>query len=164
MVFKLCLIICFPFSSGLIDYCKPGLAPNWQSLDRRNSLDNCRQGMNKANQNLSIPPILRPEDLNNPSLDEFSGMTYLSYFMKPEGPGYNATLDWCRKKVPHKAPNNFTTDWNDGQVLNNLVEACGGQLTPSKSNDPRDHISNCQRGKNRVKIEIILFNFLLRRY
>lgn len=132
--------------NGLLDYCKPGLSPNWPNLDRRNGLENCRSGMNTAQQNLGIPPILRPEDLHNPSLDEFSGMTFLSYFLKPDGPGYLATLNWCRKMLNSPRLSNFTTDWNDGKVIQNLVEACGGQLTPDRVGDPRDHIANCQRG------------------
>ena len=49
-----------------------------------------------------------PEYLANPNLDELSGMTYLSYFMKEEdSPGYYATLNWVKNQIPHQRINNF---------------------------------------------------------
>ena len=53
-----------------------------------------------------------------PSSDSFSrwphvyiypaGMTYLSYFMNKDGPGYKSTLDWVRRELPDERINNFT--------------------------------------------------------
>ena len=38
----------------------------------------------------------------------FSGMTYLSYFMKEEdSPGYYATLNWVKNQIPDQRINNF---------------------------------------------------------
>ncbi len=52
--------------------------------------------------------ILEPEYLANPHLDELSGMTYLSYFMKEEdSPGYYATLNWVKNQMPNQRINNF---------------------------------------------------------
>ena len=63
--------------------------------------------MQAAKDNFDIPLILSPENLASPDLDELSGMTYLSYFMKVDSPGYFATLGWTRKMIPHKNVNNF---------------------------------------------------------
>lgn len=65
-----------------------------------------------AQREFGIPKVLEPEYLASPWLDELSGMTYLSYFMKPGGPGYNATMRWVNTQI--KAPvSNFTVilDW-----------------------------------------------------
>ena len=70
-------------------------------------LENCRNAMQAAKDNFDIPLILTPENLVSPDLDELSGMTYLSYFMKVDSPGYFATLGWTRKMIPHKNVNNF---------------------------------------------------------
>jgi len=56
--------------------------------------------MKTAQNELNVPMILTPEDLSNPYLDERSGMTYLSYFMKEDGPGYKSTLAWVQKTLP----------------------------------------------------------------
>ena len=56
-----------------------------------------------------------PEYLANPNLDELSGMTYLSYFMKEEdSPGYYATLNWVKNQIPNQRINNFRVSTNLG--------------------------------------------------
>lgn len=63
--------------------------------------------MNLAHREFGVPKVLEPEYLASPWLDELSGMTYLSYFMKPDGPGYNATKRWVNSQI--KVPvHNFT--------------------------------------------------------
>lgn len=69
--------------SALLDYCQPGLFPHWNSLDPNQSVRNCTNAMNIAQREFGIPKVLEPEYLASPWLDELSGMTYLSYFMKP---------------------------------------------------------------------------------
>lgn len=64
--------------------------------------------MQLAKQHFDIPLVLRPEDLSSPDLDELSGMTYLSYYMKYDSPGYRATLNWVRNAIPEADINNFT--------------------------------------------------------
>ena len=51
--------------------------------------------------------MLSPEDLSNSNVDELSGMTYLSYFLKKEGPGWYATLNWVRAQIPETNVENF---------------------------------------------------------
>jgi len=64
--------------------------------------------MELAEKQFGIPMVLEPEYLASPHLDELSGMTYLSYFMKEEdSPGYYATLDWVKKQIPNHRINNF---------------------------------------------------------
>ena len=70
-------------------------------------LPNCQRGMETAKQLFNIPLVLKPENLCSHELDELSGMTYLSYFMKVDSPGYQATLRWVREWIPQASVNNF---------------------------------------------------------
>lgn len=45
-------------------------------------LENCKRAMDIAEREFKIPQVLQPEHFASPHLDELSGMTYLSYFMK----------------------------------------------------------------------------------
>ncbi|ROT70240.1 Filamin-A [Penaeus vannamei] len=136
------------YLSALLDYCKPGLFTTWKNLNPRNSIPNCKQAMEIAKAEFNIPMILEPEILASPYLDELSGMTYLSYFMKEGGPGYKATLDWVRKQLPDRKINNFTRDWNDGMNLTTLVKQLGGPVPGYKRlrPDPDSWESNLQLG------------------
>ena len=68
--------------------------------------------MEVAEKHFKIPMVLEPEYLSNPNLDELSGMTYLSYFMKEEAsPGYYATLNWVKNQIPNMRINNFRVNW-----------------------------------------------------
>ena len=97
------------FCSGILEYCKPGLFPNWRTMDRSNRVENCRRAMEVAEREFGIPMLISPEDLSSPDLDELSGMTYLSYFMNsPTSPGYKATLRWVRSQIPDENVENFT--------------------------------------------------------
>jgi hypothetical protein len=62
-------------------------------------VENCRQAMVLAKDHLNIPRVISAEDFANPALDELSAMTYLSYFVKPNSPGYYATLNWVCKQL-----------------------------------------------------------------
>ncbi|XP_063231927.1 LOW QUALITY PROTEIN: filamin-C [Bacillus rossius redtenbacheri] len=114
--------------SALLDYCRPGLLSHWRSLDPRDSVANCRAAMELARREFQIPMILEPEYLASPFLDELSGMTYLSYFMKEDSPGFHATLRWVNGQMPDTPVRNFTTDWNDGLALCDLVRSLGGPV------------------------------------
>lgn len=73
-----------------------------------NSIENCRRAMELARSRLGVPQVLQPEYLASPHLDELSGMTYLSYFMKESSPGTRATLRWVNSQIPDKKVKNFT--------------------------------------------------------
>lgn len=75
--------------------------------DRHEAVENCRRAMKLAHRELNVPMVLEPEYLASPWLDELSGMTYLSYFMKPGSPGYRATLDWVNSRL-ERGITNFT--------------------------------------------------------
>lgn len=76
-------------------------------LDKGNGIENCRCAMDIAQKDLGIPAVLEPEYLASPWLDELSGMTYLSYFMKPGSPGFHATLRWVNSRM-ERPVQNFT--------------------------------------------------------
>ncbi|XP_043521085.1 filamin-A isoform X2 [Frieseomelitta varia] len=114
------------YLSALLDYCQPGLFPHWRRLDPNDSVYNCRKAMEITKREFDIPMVLEPEYLASPYLDELSGMTYLSYFMKEGSPGFHATLRWVNSQLPHHPVQNFTTDWNDGRTLCSIVRNLGG--------------------------------------
>uniref|UniRef100_A0A0P4WG12 Calponin-homology (CH) domain-containing protein n=1 Tax=Scylla olivacea TaxID=85551 RepID=A0A0P4WG12_SCYOL len=149
------------YLSALLDYCKPGLCPNWKNLNPRNSVENCKNAMETAKMEFQIPMVLDPEILASPYLDDLSGMTYLSYFMKEGGPGYKTTLKWVQKQLPDRNIKNFTTDWNDGMNLTTLVKQLGGPIPGYKrlSDHPANWESNIQLaldGGRKLGVEPVL--------
>ena len=62
---------------------------------------------------------MSPENFSSIDLDELSGMTYLSYFLNVDAPGYNATLDWVKDVIQPAAVNNF-----DVSPLNIKLYSC----------------------------------------
>ncbi|XP_026826378.1 filamin-A isoform X2 [Ooceraea biroi] len=118
------------YLSALLDYCKPGLFPYWRQLDPNDSVYNCRKAMEISKREFDIPMVLEPEYLASPYLDELSGMTYLSYFMKEGSPGFHATLRWVNSQLLHTSIRNFTTDWNDGRTLCEIIRNLGGSAPP----------------------------------
>ncbi|XP_070173160.1 filamin-A-like isoform X2 [Littorina saxatilis] len=143
--------------SALIDYCQPGLFPDWNRLNRHNRLENCKSAMSIAKESLNIPMVVRPEDFSSPHLDDLSGMTYLSYYMMPESPGYYATRREIRKILQTGSIDNFTTDWNDGRLLCNLVKSVGGDIPgwPNLSNNPVENLKMGLEGGKNLGIEPI---------
>lgn len=94
--------------SALVNYCRPGSIPNWKNLNPKDGVRNCRVAMDIAKKELGVPIVLDPEYLASPHLDELSGMTYISYFMRENGPGYRSTLNWVRNQLPQHHISNFT--------------------------------------------------------
>ncbi|XP_076435753.1 filamin-A-like [Babylonia areolata] len=113
---------------ALLEFCKPGIAPDWRSLDKEDRVSNCRRAMELARDHFDIPLVLLPEDLSSPLLDEKSAILYLSYFTRVGGPGYNATRERIQERVKSREISNFTTDWSDGIALSELVTSCGGEV------------------------------------
>ncbi|XP_014668917.1 PREDICTED: filamin-C-like [Priapulus caudatus] len=132
--------------SALIDYCEPGLFANWRHLNRRERLANCGDAMLVSQREWGIPLVVSPEDFSSDYLDELSGMTYLSYYMKEGSPGYRATLQWVKQKVVDMHVTNFTTDWNDGRALCSLVIALGGNVVGYPNLNPNEGQYNNQLG------------------
>ena len=44
--------------SALIDYCRPGLMPNWRNLNPRDGPENCQRAMEVAQKHFKIPMVL----------------------------------------------------------------------------------------------------------
>lgn len=85
--------------------------------------------MELAKKTFDIPMVLEPEYLASPYLDDLSGMTYLSYFMKENSPGFFATLRWVNSQIPQLKVKNFTvTSAYDllfvSYELNITIECC----------------------------------------
>ncbi|XP_043285268.1 filamin-B [Venturia canescens] len=141
------------YLSALLDYCKPGLFPHWRQLDRTDSVYNCRKAMEISKREFDIPVVLEPEYLASPYLDELSGMTYLSYFMKEGSPGFHATLRWVNSQLAHAPVRNFTTDWNDGRALCSIVRNLGGPVPTYDKLDtkPSSWENNLQMGIDGAK-------------
>ena len=120
-----------------------GSCPNHFALDSKRGLQNCILGMDLAEQQLEIPKILSPADLNNRDVDDLSVMTYLSYFCDPANV---QLLQWIRKKIPQRNIKNLNTDWNDGTNLGALAEACFPGLCPDwESLEPTKAVQNLER-------------------
>lgn len=68
--------------------------------------------MEISKRDFDIPMVLEPEYLASPYLDELSGMTYLSYFMKEGSPGFHATLRWVNSQLSRHTVQNFTVSKN----------------------------------------------------
>jgi hypothetical protein len=71
-------------------------------------VENCRTAMVLAKEHLSIPRVISPEDFASEALDELSAMTYLSYFVRSESPGYYDTLNWVCKQLRTTQITNLT--------------------------------------------------------
>jgi len=93
------LSCCVSHSVNTTDAVAPNSFPNHASLNPNQAVDNCRQGINLANDVLGIPKLLTPEDLANPRIDEQSVVTYISYFRNADLEGILArpmsTCSFC---------------------------------------------------------------------
>ncbi|CAH1244644.1 FLNA [Branchiostoma lanceolatum] len=134
--------------SALVDYCRPGLVPHWRSLNRQDALQNCRNAMDIAEREFNIPQVVSPEDFSDPSLDELSGMTYLSYYVKEDGPGYDAALEALNSLVPEAKVNNFQGDLTDGRVLCGMMHQLGGACPSYHTLSPQEASDNITQALN----------------
>lgn len=64
--------------------------------------------MTIAQEMFNIPMIITAEDLSNPNLDDKSALTYLSYFMRENGPGYTKIINWISEILPTRKVTNLT--------------------------------------------------------
>ncbi|XP_033099805.1 filamin-B-like [Anneissia japonica] len=131
--------------SALLDFCTPGLMSNWKLLDPSKKMENCQQALEAANKQFNIPKVLSAEDMSSPDLDDLSCLTYLSYFVKKNGPGWNATLNWVRRTIPQLNIQNFQSDWNDGIALCGLVNAVCNKFPDWLEMDKEAGLENCTK-------------------
>lgn len=70
---------------ALVDSCAPGLYPEYNNR----KLGMAKDAMDLAEEWLGIPQLIKPEEMENPNVDELSMMTYLSQYpqakIKPGG-------------------------------------------------------------------------------
>ena len=64
--------------------------------------------MNTAFKELNIPLVVTPSNMSSPELDELSAITYLSYYIKEDSPGYKSTLNWIQTQMADEQINNFS--------------------------------------------------------
>ena len=109
--------------SALVNYCKPGLIPNWDQKDPQNAFENIHNAISLAHEHFTIPEVLHAEDLAVEKPDRQAVMTYLSYFCCPGSPGEKVLMEWIELVIPEVKITNFTSDWKDGESLCALVSA-----------------------------------------
>lgn len=64
--------------------------------------------MQLAKDHLNVPWVISAEDFASAEMDELSAMTYLSYFIKKDSPGYYATLNWVCRQLKTTNVSNLT--------------------------------------------------------
>lgn len=125
---------------ALIESIKPGACPQYASLSSTNKIENCRLGMDLAEEYFDIPSIISPEDFSNPEVDDLSVMTYLSYFVRYF---MRILLQWIRQRVTFRVIDNLDSDWCDGLCLTALCNSIKpGMLEDIDMLDPEDGLKN----------------------
>lgn len=66
--------------AALTEALSPGSFPDWADLKPENGLENAHRAMEAAEKNLGVPKVITPEEISFVRVDEFSVMTYVSYF------------------------------------------------------------------------------------
>uniref|UniRef100_A0A0N4ZS52 Calponin-homology (CH) domain-containing protein n=1 Tax=Parastrongyloides trichosuri TaxID=131310 RepID=A0A0N4ZS52_PARTI len=114
--------------AALINYCQPGLFEKWRDLDPKNAYENCKKALYLAETYLNVPSVLNAEHMSSSELDELSTITYLSFFVAENGPGYIASLKNCSQLMPDVRITNFDRSWNDGYLFCKLILSIGGNI------------------------------------
>jgi len=66
--------------AALTEGVKEGSFPDWKELKPENALENASRAMEAAEKHLGVPKVITPEEISFVRVDEFSVMTYVSYF------------------------------------------------------------------------------------
>ncbi|XP_071950890.1 filamin-C-like [Antedon mediterranea] len=140
--------------SALLDFCTPGLMSNWKLLDPNKKTKNCKEALEAAYKHCGIPRLLSAEDMSSPDLDSLSCLTYLSYFVKKNGPGWNATLNWVRRTIPQLNIQNFQSDWNDGIALCGLINAVSNTFPDWQDMDKSAGLENCTKALDLIQTKL----------
>ena len=127
--------------SHVIEYLHPGLFPDIKSLCSTNKVDNCRKAITLAWEHLGIPTLISAEDMADPEVDEYSIMTYLSYFIKL---CIKKIYEWAQSLLPHRTIKNMSTDWCSGVHLTALINIMRPGILPDWS------VLDEERGINNV--------------
>lgn len=125
---------------ALVDRVQPGVCPQYGTLNRSNKVDNCRLGIELAENKLGIPRVIEPDELCHPEIDDLSVMTYISYFCNPAN---EHLLRWVQSQLPDRNITNFQKDWNNGINLACLVDVlCPGTIPNARQFDPHNSLEN----------------------
>ena len=132
--------------SALVDYCQPGLIPNWNQKDPSKAAENMQNALSIASEHFAIPEIIHAEDLATPRPDKLSVMTYLSYFCCPGSPGEKVLLEWVATVTPEVQITNFTSNWKDGHALCSLLASFAPSAIDLDALDAHSDVKNTQIG------------------
>ena len=132
--------------SALVDYCQPGLIPNWDQKEPSKAAENVQNALSIAFKHFAIQEIIHMEDLATSRPDKLSVMTYLSYFCCPGSPGEKVLLEWVTTVNPEVEITNFTSDWKDGHALCSLVASFAPSAIDLDALDAHSDVKNTQIG------------------
>ena len=132
--------------SALVDYCQPGLIPNWDQKEPSKAAENVQNALSIAFKHFAIQEIIHVEDLATSRPDKLSVMTYLSYFCCPGSPGEKVLLEWVTTVIPEVEITNFTSDWKDGHALCSLVASFAPSAIDLDALDAPSDVKNTQIG------------------
>ncbi|XP_027200604.2 filamin-A-like [Dermatophagoides pteronyssinus] len=160
---------------ALVDACAPGLCPDWDKWKPNESLKNVQNAMKTAEEFLGVAPLVTPEEMINPKVDELSMMTFLSQFPNaklkdsaPTKPRHNPKRVRCygpgiqKTGVTNGAKTNFTVETfsaGDGEVQVFLEDPKGKQTPVDvKFNDDDAKTYTCtytpkMEGKHKVIVK-----------
>ncbi|CAJ0585259.1 unnamed protein product, partial [Mesorhabditis spiculigera] len=117
---------------GLVNSISPESLEDWRDWDSAHALQNTTKAMSAATEDLGVAPLLTPEELSNPNVDEKSVMTYLAQFAKATPPLSKAAqrlLIWINTQLGGGFTiENFSTDWKNGLALAALVNSIDSDL------------------------------------
>lgn len=136
---------------ALMEKLQPGTCPNWKQLSRTNKVENCRSAMKIAKEEFGVPMVVSADDFASNELDDLSGMTYLSYFLKTSSPGYSHILNWAKSILKDDSISNLTTDWNDGIRICTLAYMMGASIPEWSNLNAINREENCQKAVDAVK-------------
>ncbi|UXI22435.1 G-protein coupled receptor 158 [Sarcoptes scabiei] len=160
---------------ALVDACAPGLCPDWDKWKPGEALKNVSKAMQTAEEFMNVAPLVHPEEMINPKVDELSMMTFLSQFPNaklkenaPTKPRHNPKRVRCygpgiqKTGVAMGAKTNFTVETfsaGDGEVQVFLEDPSGKQTPVDiKFNDDAAKTYTCTytpkcEGKHKVIVK-----------
>ena len=132
--------------SALVNYCKPGLIPDYAQLKTEFAIQNIRNAMSLAEIHFGIPQIVEADDLSIDKPDELSVILYLSYFCSRSSPGQKGLLSWISEQIPEQNISNFSTDWINGKALGILTHVISeGKFDAHAGMNPNNSLQNIEQ-------------------
>ncbi len=129
---------------ALVDSCAPGLCPDWDKWKPADGLKNVTAALKIAEESLGVAPLVNPEEMVNPKVDELSMMTFLAQFPNAKlktgaqtKPRHNPKRVRCygpgvqKTGVANGAKTNFTVETfsaGDGEVTVFLKDPSGKEI------------------------------------